>query len=234
MFIRNSAPSTKLVLKKTSISPSTLEALTNVFHNDKFMLIKRRLNITGMGIALAVLAMPLMLLSSPLSAAGSVDKIAASFAGAWVLNLEETDLLREELDEKPTLIQGPGRVQVSVMGLPIPTGRSKLSSQSPLSATDPAVLRSKTLAITIKADTVLMQYSELSGTDAKEIVRRGHYRGRDSKWSTKKITQKYKTTERKVTKTWSIRSDKRLLAVVTIKNPGSKKRTFSRVFDRAQ
>ena len=164
----------------------------------------------------------------------ATNAVAERYAGNWVINVEETDLLREELDEKPTVLGGPGKVSISVMGLPIPTGRSKVGAQSPLTAADPAVLRSRTMSISVAANKISIEYPEVSGKDAKEVLRRGHYRGRDSKWSKKKIEQKYKTTERKVTKTWSIRGDGRLLAVVTIKNPGSKKRTFSRVFDRSQ
>ncbi|GIR64028.1 MAG: hypothetical protein CM15mP68_6940 [Pseudomonadota bacterium] len=48
-------------------------------------------------------------------------------------------------------------------------------------------------------------------------LRAGHYRGRDSKWSRKKIEQKYKTSERKVSKKWSVRKDGRLLVEVSIK-----------------
>ncbi|MDA8703558.1 hypothetical protein N9M30_06350 [Pseudomonadales bacterium] len=168
------------------------------------------------------------------STIAATNDVAEKYAGDWVVNVEETDLLREELDEKPTVLAGPGKVSISVLGLPIPTGRSKVGPQSPLSAADPALLRSRTMSISVAANKISIQYPEVGGKDAKEVLRKGHYRGRDSKWSHKKIEQKYKTTERKVTKTWSIRGDGRLLAVVTIKNPGSKKRTFSRVFDRTQ
>lgn len=164
----------------------------------------------------------------------ATNPVAQKYAGNWVINVEETDLLREELDEKPTVLGGPGKVSISVLGLPIPTGRSKVGAQSPLSAADPALLRSRTMSISVATNKISFVYPEVSGSDAKEILRKGHYRGRDSKWSHKRIEQKYKTTERKVTKTWSIRGDGRLLAVVTIKNPGSKKRTFSRVFDKSQ
>ena len=168
------------------------------------------------------------------STIAATNDVAEKYAGDWVVNVEETDLLREELDEKPTVLGGPGKVSISVLGLPIPTGRSKVGPQSPLSAADPALLRSRTMSISVAANKISIQYPEVGGKDAKEVLRKGHYRGRDSKWSQKKIEQKYKSTERKVTKTWSIRGDGRLLAVVTIKNPGSKKRTFSRVFDRSQ
>jgi hypothetical protein len=62
---------------------------------------------------------------------------------------------------------------------------------------------------------------------------KGDFRGRKTTWSLSKIQQKYKTTERKVQKKWSIRADGRLLVEVEIKPKGGKKRTLSRVFDRA-
>lgn len=181
---------------------------------------------------LTILAALTIFLSGAVVAA-TEDKIADKYAGDWVINLAESDLLREELDEKAPVLQGAGRVRISILGLPLPTLNPKVGPQSPLSAVDPAVLRSRKMSISVSANKISFEYPEVSGPDAKEVLRNGHYRGRDSKWSLKRIEQKYSTTERKVRKTWSIRGDGRLLAVVTIKNPKSKKRTFSRVFDRA-
>ena len=38
----------------------------------------------------------------------ATNAVAERYAGNWVINVEETDLLREELDEKPTVLGGPG------------------------------------------------------------------------------------------------------------------------------
>jgi hypothetical protein len=65
-----------------------------------------------------------------------------------------------------------------------------------------------------------------------ETLRQGEYRGRTTTLSKNKIEQKYKTTERRVRKTWSLREDGRLLVAVRIKYEGDKARTYSRVFDR--
>ena len=79
----------------------------------------------------------------------ATNAVAEKYTGDWVVNVEETDLLREELDEKPTVLGGPGKVSISVMGLPIPSGRSRGRAQSPLSAADPALLRSPTMSISV-------------------------------------------------------------------------------------
>ena len=68
--------------------------------------------------------------------------------------------------------------------------------------------------------------------DGKETLRKGHYRGRDTEISKKRIRQKYETGERKVTKTWSMRDDGRLFVSVKINPKGDKARTYNRVFDR--
>ena len=155
------------------------------------------------------------------------------FEGTWVVNAAESDLLREDLDERTTLIQNPGRMSASVMGIPLPGGgRASSRSHSQLSARDPAVLRSEIMQIEVGTKEVRLNFPGLSGPEASEVMVKGDFRGRKTTWSRSKIQQKYKTTERKVQKKWSIRADGRLLVEVEIKPKGGKKRTLSRVFDR--
>ena len=92
---------------------------------------------------------------------------------------------------------------------------------------------SEVMLIEVQAQRIMLNFPDLSGPDAMQIMPKGEFRGRKTTWSNRKIEQKYKTTERRVQKTWSIRSDGRLLVQVMIKPKGGKKRTFSRVFDRA-
>ena len=156
------------------------------------------------------------------------------FQGRWVVNVAESDLLREDLDERTTLIQNPGRMSASVMGVPLPGGgRASSRSHSKLSARDPAVLRSEIMQIDVGTNEVQLNFPGLSGPEASEVMVKGDYRGRKTSWSRTKIQQKYKTTERKVQKKWLIRADGRLLVEVEIKPKGGKKRTLRRVFDRA-
>jgi hypothetical protein len=88
------------------------------------------------------------------------------------------------------------------------------------------------MTISSSADRIELFYPDLDPMEQRETLRAGHYRGRDSKWSRKRMQQKYKTSERKVSKKWSMRKDGRLLVEVTIKHKKAKKLTFSRVFDR--
>ena len=156
-----------------------------------------------------------------------------SFVGSWVLNQAETELLRDDLDEKTIKIPTAGRAQISVMGIPLPGGGGNArSGHSPLTARQPEVLRCKAMTISSSADRIELFYPDLDPMEQRETLRAGHYRGRDSKWSRKGLQQKYKTSERKVSKKWSMRKDGRLLVEVTIKHKKAKKLTFSRVFDR--
>jgi hypothetical protein len=168
-----------------------------------------------------------------LSSVATAAKPPPAYAGAWVLNQDETELLRDDLDEKTIKIPTAGRMQVSVMGIPLPGGGGRAASgHSPLTAKQPVVLRCKQMSISVVDKTIQLTYPDLDPLEQKETLRAGHYRGRDSKWNRKKIQQKYKTSERKVSKTWTMRKDGRLLVEVSIKHKKAKKQTFSRVFDR--
>lgn len=148
--------------------------------------------------------------------------------GTWRINLEETDKVSVDFEEGSG-IQGRnmGRTTITVMGLPLPS-RAKASPMSGLPAKDPEVLVCTQMQLQVQGNQVLLNYDNGS----KETLRKGEYRGRTTALSGKKIEQKYKTTERRVRKTWSLREDGRLLVAVRIKYQGDKARTYSRVFDR--
>ena len=169
------------------------------------------------------------LLLLTLALPGHADK-PPSFLGDWVINQELTAELAPKLNEPkglPTL--GGGRAQVSVMGIPIPTGgRARRSSNGPR-AQDPGVLACNEMRIETEADQILMTYKGVGS----EKLKSGEYRGRKTKWTRNNLVQTYKTTERKVTKKWEMRKDGRLLVTVTLNPKGDKKRKFKRVFDRA-
>ena len=155
------------------------------------------------------------------------------YSGTWVLNQAETELLRDDLDEKTLKIPTAGRAQISVMGIPLPGGGgSTRSGHSPLTAKQPEILRCKTMTISEGDNQIELFYPDLDPLEQREIVRAGHFRGRDSKWNRKRLQQKYKTSERRVSKKWSVRKDGRLLIEVAIKHKKAKKQTFRRVFDR--
>jgi hypothetical protein len=163
----------------------------------------------------------------------AIAKQPPEFVGTWALNQAETELLRDDLDEKTLKIPTAGRAQISVMGIPLPGGGgSAPSGHSPLTAKQPEVLRCKTMTIFARENLIKLFYPDLDPQEQRETLRAGHYRGRDSKWSRKRLQQKYKTSERSVSKKWSMRKDGRLLVEVAIKHKKAKKLTFRRVFDR--
>lgn len=168
----------------------------------------------GAAFLLALLFAPLSLAQSP-------------FDGSWRINLDETDKVNVKFEEGSGM-QGNGiNTTVSVMGLPLPS-RYRQSAMSSLPAKDPSVLVCTDMFIAISEKKVNLTYDE----GEKESLTKGEYRGRVSKWSKKKIEQKYKTPERSVRKTWSLRDDGRLLVAVKINPRGDKARTYNRVFDR--
>ena len=165
-----------------------------------------------------------------LSAAVPV-KADMAWEGTWKLNFAETDKVTIHYKDG----SGTGRrnifqnADVSIGGLPLPSLGGGVPPQSRMPAKDPEVLLCNSMAIEVDGKKVDLAYDQ----DKKETLRSGSYRGRNTSWSKKKIQQKYKTPDRKVTKTWTLRGDGKLLVEVKINPPKDKSRTFSRVFDRA-
>ena len=179
--------------------------------------------------------MPRLTIFTVIIAAGLATLASADssrFSGSWQLNANESDVLREDLDQRTSLINKPGKLSGSIMGMPLPGGKPKNRSHSPLTAKDPAVLRVRLMEIDIASDAVQLTFPELSGFEASDNMVIGEFRGRKTSLSSNRIRQNYQTTERRVKKLFSIRSDGRLLVQVEIKPKGAKKRVLSRVFDR--
>ena len=103
-------------------------------------------------------------------------------------------------------------------------GSNTQRAMSRLAAQSPMVLRSTKMIIAFEGDQISIEYP----TIGQETLYKGEYRGRKTKWSSKQIKQTYKTTERRVTKTWSINKEGRLLVVVKIK-PNESKQVITRV-----
>jgi hypothetical protein len=153
---------------------------------------------------------------------------ASPFDGQWRINLQETDKLTVQFKEGSGGLKGAGiTTSVTIGGLPLPS-RYRQSAMSDLAPKDPEVLLCTDMQITVKDKQVALQYDNTKA----EVLRKGDYRGRTSKWSKKKIEQRYKTPERSVRKTWQVRDDGRLLVSVKINPRGDKARTYNRVFDR--
>lgn len=173
-----------------------------------------------------ILALPILiaLVAAPLATAA-----ASPLDGHWRINLEETDKVAVKFKEGGGMSGGNFKPSISVMGLPLPKSYRQ-SAMSNLSAKDPKVLRCTDMQISVDKKNVALTYDH---ADEEELVK-GEHRGRTSKWSKKKIEQKYKTPERSVRKTWTLRDDGRLLVSVKLNPRGDKARTYNRVFDRVE
>ncbi len=171
-----------------------------------------------------ILALPILvaLFTAPFAGAA-----ASPLEGHWRINLEETDKVAVKFKEGSGVSGGNFKPSISVMGLPLPKSYRQ-SPMSNLAAKDPKVLRCTDMQIAVDKKNIALIYDSAD----KEKLVKGEYRGRTSKWSKKKIEQKYKTSERSVRKTWTLRDDGRLMVSVKLNPRGDKARTYNRVFDR--
>ena len=153
----------------------------------------------------------------------------SEITGTWIINHELTEAIAPDFD-KGGLFDGlgGGQVSVSVMGVPVPRNEpaQRTSVGSPR---DPDVLSCLEMILQENGDRMVATYQEVG----EEEFIRGEFRGRSSSWTHKSLAQNYKTTERKVAKTYEIRSDGRLLVTVVVKPRKDKKRVYKRVFERA-
>ena len=157
-----------------------------------------------------------------------IAKTFEEYEGQWEINSEATEALREPYKDNSNRKRSRFRSQMSVGGIPMPrSGGQRAMSQ--LTAQNPMVLRCSEMIISLKSsDQIHISYAGLGD----EILRKGEYRGRKTKWSAKAIKQTYKTTERRVTKTWSFNKQGQLLVEVKIKPNESKQFVTRVVFDR--
>ncbi len=153
---------------------------------------------------------------------------ASSFEGTWTINHEETDKVAVKFKDGSGVQGNKWTPNVSVgLGLPMPQ-RFKQAPMSNLSPKDPEVLRCTTMVIDVNDRKINLDYDQ---TESETLVK-GDYRGRKTRWSKKEIEQKYRTPDRKVTKTWTLREDGRLFVSVKLDPHKDKSRRYNRVFDR--
>lgn len=170
--------------------------------------------------------MRLMYATFLLLLAGTVS--ASPFAGTWTINHEETDKVAVKFKDGSGVSGNRWKPQVSIgPGLPLPQS-FKQAPMSNLSPKDPEVLRCTTMTIAPEGKRIKLDYDEAE----KETLVKGEYRGRKTRWNKKEIEQKYRTPDRKVTKTWTLREDGRLLVSVKLNPHDDSSRRYNRVFDR--
>ena len=155
-------------------------------------------------------------------------KTIQDYEGTWHINREATEALKEPYKENSRRRNSRFNTQMSLGGLPMPrSGGQRPMSQ--LIAQNPMVLRCSEMSIKFETpNEIRIVYEDLG----QEILRRGDYRGRKTKWSIRGIKQAYNTTERRVTKNWSINKKGQLLVEVKIKPKESKQFITRAVFDR--
>ena len=149
--------------------------------------------------------------------------------GTWIINHEMTEAVAPDFKDSGLFDNfGGGRATISVMGVPLPRNEpaQRTSVGSPR---DPDVLSCLEMILHDNGEKLVATYQEVG----EETFVRGEFRGRNSRWNHKSLQQTYKTTERKVTKTYEVRSDGRLLVTVVVKPRKDKKRVYKRVFERA-
>ena len=169
----------------------------------------------------------ILLLCSSVAFSAFAKPQTSAFSGDWRINLEETDKVAIRYKDGSGMKGGNFKPTISVMGLPLPSSMRQ-GPMSGLRAKDPQVLTCTDMHIVIEDERVALIYDG----SGDETLKKGSYRGRTTKWSKRKIEQKYKTSERSVRKRWTMRADGKLLVSVKINPRGDKARTFNRVFDR--
>ena len=168
-----------------------------------------------------------ILLGTFLVSKGNTQTIR-DYEGAWQLNEPATEALREPYKDNSKKRKSWFNPQLSLGGLPMPRSSGQ-RAMSQLTAQNPKVLRCSAMLIKFETPSeIKIDYEELG----EETLRRGNYRGRKTKWSIREIKQTYQTTERKVTKTWSLNKKGQLIVEVKIKPKASKQVITRAVFDK--
>jgi hypothetical protein len=149
--------------------------------------------------------------------------------GRWILNEELTRQVQPDNTPRTSARDKMPRPTISIGGMPLPgTGREAPPAPSG-SAADPKVLRSTELAIEPTGDSLTLRYAQGSDT-----YTRGNQQGIVSRWSERKLSTGYETLSRKVSQTYEVRSDGRLLVTVKLSPNQGRSMIHKRVFERAE
>ena len=161
-----------------------------------------------------------------LPAAAGAD---AGLAGHWRLNEALTREVQPENKGSTSTSSGFPQPMIVVGGMPLPVPGTAapqpgLGGASP----DPMVMRCAELTVAPAGEELALEFFGV-GSDR---LRRGNNQGVVSRWSERRLTTHYRTTTRKVSQTWEIRRDGRLLVTVKLNPDQGKTQTHKRVFDR--
>ena len=148
--------------------------------------------------------------------------------GNWTLNNDLTREVQPAGKETHRMSGTSVRPSISVGGMPLPTGGGAQGEYSSAPSRDPKVLSCSELGIEHVGDDIMLTYLGVGS----ETLSPGNVQGTRTSFSQRKLTSKYQTTTRKVSKTFEMRSDGRLLVTVKLNPNQGKTIVHKRVFDR--
>lgn len=145
--------------------------------------------------------------------------------GDWILSSELTHELQPKQKDGGGGGFGSPSIVIGGVGVPLPGGSSAAPAGS---ARDPRVLRCDAMTVSMQDINVHFLYRG----SGEEVMKSGNDQGRKTSWNSRKLTQKYSTTSRTVTKTYRLDDQGRLEVRVKLAPKGSKSATHVRVFER--
>lgn len=174
-----------------------------------------------------VVSLTLHLLTS--TAASAAEK--ASLLGDWTLNRELTEKRRPKLPKAKSSRSGFGAVHVGVGGVLVPNPGSGGPSPSASSATAnmPKILGCEQMNVVKSGQVIEITCPKLAQALKFTI---GNLHGRKTRYSSRKLSEKYSSTSRRVTHTLNLERSNRMEIKVTVKPKGAKMLTYLLVFDR--
>lgn len=161
--------------------------------------------------------------------AGAAPAASPGVIGSWTLNNELTREVQPEGKETHRFGNSSVRPTISVGGMPIPTGGSPQGEYSSAPTRDPKVLSCAQLGIEHVGDDIHLTYIGVGS----ETLTPGNVQGTRTSFSQRKLTSRYQTTTRKVSKTFELRNDGRLLVTVKLNPNQGATVVHKRVFDRS-
>ena len=154
-----------------------------------------------------------------------------SLVGDWTLNRDLTEERRPKVKKAESSRSGfDSRVAVGAGGvlMPIPnnpTGPSAAGATGNL----PKILACQQLSVTQQGSDIVVTCPQM--LEPRNFVV-GRIHGRTVKWSTRKLTEKYSSTSRRVTHTFNLERSGLMEITITVKPKRAKKLTYIMVFDR--
>lgn len=173
----------------------------------------------------------LLLAVLTLTALPTVAKDKPTLVGDWTLNRELTKERRPREPKARSSRSGFGsRVAVGAGGviMPIPNNPAGPAAAG-ATGNLPKILACQELSLTRQGSNVVVNCPQM--LEPRDFVI-GRVHGRTAKWSNRKLTEKYSSTSRRVTHTFTLERSGVMQIEITVKPKRAKKLTYIMVFDR--